>query len=183
MLQEWSSTVGSAEENGECGPALVFLGVAIWSIRSKVVCCCPAVGSYCLSNVLWFRLVHAFTCADVLPRQYIKLSRFADIGVVGKWFISRGKWLCLKWMFLIGYFVSFSIQQARVLVCGERSCRGVNENGCRWGDGQRGCWRGMYIIICVIDRHNYANQFLVFDSFPKPFDCFLLVKLNFLFYN
>ena len=36
------------------------------------------------------RLVHAFTCAGMLPQQYIKLSKFAEIGVNGKWDIDKG---------------------------------------------------------------------------------------------
>ena len=43
-----------------------------------------------------FRLVHAFTCAGVLPRQYIKFSKFAEFGVVGKWFIQQGQWKLLN---------------------------------------------------------------------------------------
>ena len=36
------------------------------------------------------RLVHAFTCAGMLPRQYINFSAFAGIGTVGKWYIGKG---------------------------------------------------------------------------------------------
>ena len=39
------------------------------------------------------RLVHAFTCAGILPSQYIHFSKFATIGVVGKWYI-RASELC-----------------------------------------------------------------------------------------
>ena len=35
-------------------------------------------------------LVHAFTCAGMLPQQYIKLSMFVEIGVNGKWYIDKG---------------------------------------------------------------------------------------------
>ena len=35
----------------------------------------------CVSS---FRLVHAFTCAGILPRQYIHFSLFAHLGTVGK---------------------------------------------------------------------------------------------------
>ena len=36
------------------------------------------------------RLVHAFTSAGMLPQQYIKLSKFAEMGVNGKWYIDKG---------------------------------------------------------------------------------------------
>ena len=36
------------------------------------------------------RLVHAFTCAGILPLQYIKFCTFADIGNIGKWYIYKG---------------------------------------------------------------------------------------------
>ena len=32
-----------------------------------------------------FRLIHAFTCAGILPSQYMHFSKFATLGVVGKW--------------------------------------------------------------------------------------------------
>ena len=37
-----------------------------------------------------YRLVHAFTFAGILPRQYINFSNFAGIGTVGKWYIHKG---------------------------------------------------------------------------------------------
>ena len=36
------------------------------------------------------RLVHAFTCAGILPSQYVHFSQFSGLGVVGKWFINQG---------------------------------------------------------------------------------------------
>ena len=33
---------------------------------------------------LVFRLIHGFTCAGILPTQYLHFSHFAGIGVVGK---------------------------------------------------------------------------------------------------
>jgi hypothetical protein len=35
------------------------------------------------------KLVHAFTCAGILPRQYIHFSNFAHLGTVGKWYIDQ----------------------------------------------------------------------------------------------
>ena len=40
-----------------------------------------------------FRLIHGFTCAGILPTQYLHFSQFAGIGVVGKWYIQAGKWV------------------------------------------------------------------------------------------
>ncbi len=35
-------------------------------------------------------MIHGFTCAGMLPTQFIKLSRFAGIGTVKHGYISRG---------------------------------------------------------------------------------------------
>ena len=34
---------------------------------------------------------HAFTCAGIIPRQYINFSTFSGIGTVGKRYITSGK--------------------------------------------------------------------------------------------
>ena len=36
------------------------------------------------------RVVHAFTCAGILPCQYHKYSQFAEMGVNGMWYIRSG---------------------------------------------------------------------------------------------
>ena len=36
-------------------------------------------------------MVHSFTCAGVLPTQYIKLCNFAKIGTAGQRYIRKGK--------------------------------------------------------------------------------------------
>ena len=36
------------------------------------------------------RLVHGFTCAGVLPTQYINFARFSGIGSVGHGYIRQG---------------------------------------------------------------------------------------------
>ncbi len=38
-----------------------------------------------------FRMVHAFTCAGMLPSQYDHMSQFVGIGCVGHNYIRRGK--------------------------------------------------------------------------------------------
>ena len=35
-------------------------------------------------------LVHAFTAAGIAPTQYVHISSFADLGVVGRWYITKG---------------------------------------------------------------------------------------------
>ena len=37
-----------------------------------------------------FRMVHAFTCAGVLPSQYTNMMKFAGIGFVGEGYINQG---------------------------------------------------------------------------------------------
>ena len=37
------------------------------------------------------RLIHAFTCAGILPSQYSHFSQFADVGVIRKWYIHSSK--------------------------------------------------------------------------------------------
>ena len=60
-----------------------------------------------------FRLVHAFTCAGVLPRQYIKFCKFAEFGVVGKWFIQQGKWKLLNPMLVLPKHKLHSVYRER----------------------------------------------------------------------
>ena len=50
-----------------------------------------------LRNTIWcvyywfvFRMVHAFTCAGILPSQYTHLSMFSGLGTVGCAYIRRG---------------------------------------------------------------------------------------------
>ena len=38
-----------------------------------------------------WRLVHGFTSAGILPSHYNHLSQFSGIGVIGSWYIQRGK--------------------------------------------------------------------------------------------
>ena len=45
----------------------------------------------------WFvysRLVHSFTCAGILPTQYLKFCKFAGMGHVGYRYMEKGKILC-----------------------------------------------------------------------------------------
>ena len=44
---------------------------------------------WCSGEFLCYRLVHVFTCACMLPHQYINFSTFAGIGTVGKWYIRK----------------------------------------------------------------------------------------------
>ena len=49
-------------------------------------------------------MVHAFTCAGILPTQFIKLCTFADIGTVKHGYISQGSLLIVMFMALVFVF-------------------------------------------------------------------------------
>ena len=44
-----------------------------------------------------FRIVHAFTCAGILPSQYIHFTTRANLGTLGPWYISLGELANNKW--------------------------------------------------------------------------------------
>ena len=44
-------------------------------------------------------MVHGFTCAGVLPTQYIKFSEFAGMGHVGHGYIKKGSSLVANTVF------------------------------------------------------------------------------------
>ena len=46
--------------------------------------------STCIVRIIDYRMVHGFTCAGVLPTQYIKFSEFAGMGHVGHGYIKKG---------------------------------------------------------------------------------------------
>lgn len=50
--------------------------------------------NFIITWLLLFRMVHAFTCAGMLPSQYTHLSEFAGVGVVGHAYIRRGLLFC-----------------------------------------------------------------------------------------
>lgn len=39
-------------------------------------------------------MVHSFTCAGILPSQYIKMSTFMGMGHVGHGYMKKGRLLC-----------------------------------------------------------------------------------------
>lgn len=41
------------------------------------------------ANYMYYRLVHAFTCAGILPQHYIKMCTFAAMGTSGRWYIKK----------------------------------------------------------------------------------------------
>ena len=59
--------------------------LSIRSTKTYFSCTCTIL------VILLYRLIHAFTCAGILPSQYIHFSQFATIGVVGKWYITSSK--------------------------------------------------------------------------------------------
>ena len=45
----------------------------------------------CIFSIpIYTRLVHSFTCAGILPTQYLKFSRFAGMGHVGYKYMEKG---------------------------------------------------------------------------------------------
>ena len=42
-------------------------------------------------RLMFSRLVHAFTCAGMLPAQYLKFGQLSKIGCAGKWYIRRSE--------------------------------------------------------------------------------------------
>ena len=38
-----------------------------------------------------YRMVHSFTCAGVIPTQYMKMSKFLGMGSVGPGYINKGQ--------------------------------------------------------------------------------------------
>ena len=56
-------------------------------------------------------MVHSFTCAGILPSQYIHFSKFAGIGVVGHGYIKHGMFLsffCLCVFIIIFVFAVYN---------------------------------------------------------------------------
>lgn len=45
---------------------------------------------YVTASFAYYRFVHAFTCAGILPTQYIHFSKFAGVGKVGYGYIKQG---------------------------------------------------------------------------------------------
>ena len=52
-------------------------------------------------------MVHSFTCAGILPSQYIHFSKFAGIGVVGHVYINHGMFLSYFLSLCIYYYFCF----------------------------------------------------------------------------
>ena len=91
-----SFAVDGAKSPGRHGPARDFLEDATWSTKSELVpvaqlfeFCLNKCGIIAIDFTL-VRLVHAFTCAGILPRQYLNFTEFANLGTVGKKYIHQG---------------------------------------------------------------------------------------------
>ena len=95
---------------GPCVEALVYLSALSQGEEDLVQlqslwCPLPAESEVwpCLSVAYLFyiltipRMVHAFTCAGVLPTQYIKMSTFAGIGHVGHGYMKKGNGLWIDY--------------------------------------------------------------------------------------
>ena len=58
--------------------------------NQKCVNTCASYVCNMTRGFLHFRMVHAFTCAGILPTQYINFCKFAGIGGVKKSYIYSG---------------------------------------------------------------------------------------------
>ena len=70
------------------GPVLVSLVDSTWSTKSKILIPPLCNASVIVENVC--RMVHAFTCAGVLPSQYTKVTQFGGLGCVGDAYVRLG---------------------------------------------------------------------------------------------
>ena len=50
--------------------------------------------TWCIHYSFVYRMVHAFTCAGILPSQYTHLSMFSGMGIVGHGYIRQGLLIC-----------------------------------------------------------------------------------------
>ena len=92
------------------------------------------------SSATWFyffRLIHSFTCAGMLPVQYTKFSQFAGLGVLGTSYILRGMFMC---MYIIVTMYSRNIVYRR---CGYLRVVEVHAGSCGRGThSPRVCCKG-----------------------------------------
>ncbi len=82
---EFCTLVVTAGTRRDHGLALACLEDTSSSIRSNYL---AAPSLYWL--IYSYRMVHSFTCAGIIPSQYIHLSMFAGLGTVGHAYIRRG---------------------------------------------------------------------------------------------
>ena len=79
---------------------------------------CIYIPGFALAFIIVFlrgRLVHAFTCAGILPSQYIHFCQFATLGVVGKWYIQQGELareMCVSDVYIYIYVFSPLVYKA-----------------------------------------------------------------------
>ena len=84
MFCELHSVVQDAKKKLVSGPAHDFW----WLLLGKPKVCLVIL--YQIDIHVYYMLGHAFTCAGILPRQYIKFSSSAGIGTVEKWYNHKG---------------------------------------------------------------------------------------------
>ena len=93
MYSMLNFAVEGAKSPDRHGPAPDFLEDATWSTKSKLhVVPAARLWNKCgiiTIDFISFRLVHAFTCAGILPRQYLNFTEFANLGTVGKKYIKQ----------------------------------------------------------------------------------------------
>ena len=78
MCFVYSSSADDATGRRKHDQAPWYLGVIIWSTKSRFINVVMAMVVRDYNSLR--RMIHGFTCAGMLPTQYIKMSRFAGIG-------------------------------------------------------------------------------------------------------
>ena len=115
-------------------------------------------------------MVHAFTCAGVLPSQYARMAQFSQLGCVGNAFVRRGKNYSIPSTFLHAHILCclyFSSVPAEWIQehC-EQGCRSVNA-GC--------CWRGKSSSILFYPRRGKCIASIGFHVSLALLYCDILV--------
>ena len=95
----------------EHGPVLKSLEAIILSIRSKSESL-KVYTSSCDCMSIISRLVHSFTCAGMLPVQYLKFGVQSQMGCAGHWFIRKSKCFCVDITMVqpCSFILHFSVQ-------------------------------------------------------------------------
>ena len=88
MCFVYSSAADDVTGRREHGQAPGYLGVIIWSTKSRFINVVMAMVVRDCNSLR--RMIHGFTCAGMLPTHYIKMSRFAGIGTAKHGYISKG---------------------------------------------------------------------------------------------
>ncbi len=108
-------------------------------------------------------MVHSFTCAGIIPSQYIHLSTFAGLGTVGHAYIRRGIY-CTKTCTSLTFSFTVYNKNSYLEIVAENSMQSAVEELC-----QTTALREKYVIILfqwvITDaRHDSTANALPFRS-------------------